>query len=51
MTVGDQGLGQLSDGLLFAAVVVYGLAMLGFAGEHASRKSRRAATSKLIAAG
>ncbi len=45
MTVGDQGLGQLSDGLLFAAVIVYGLAMLGFAGEQASRKARQAVTS------
>ncbi len=41
----DQGLGQLSDGLLFAAVIVYALAMLGFAGEQASRKARRVVTS------
>jgi cytochrome c-type biogenesis protein CcsB len=42
--VPDQGLGHLSDGLLFAAVVVYALAMLGYAGEQASRKARRAVT-------
>ena len=41
MSVPDRGLGQLSDGLLFAAVIVYALAMLGFAGEQASRKARR----------
>jgi len=37
----DEGLGRLGDGLLFTAVVVYALAMLGFAGEQASRKARR----------
>ncbi len=41
----DQGLGQFGDGLLFAAVIVYALAMLGFAGEQASRKARRAVTA------
>jgi cytochrome c-type biogenesis protein CcsB len=45
VSVPDKGLGQLSDGLLFAAVVVYALAMLGFAGEQASRKARRATTA------
>ncbi|MGB8651799.1 MAG: c-type cytochrome biogenesis protein CcsB [Mycobacteriales bacterium] len=44
MTVPDQGLGRLGDGLLFAAVIVYALAMLGYAGEQASRKARRAVT-------
>ncbi len=32
---------QLSDGLLFAAVLVYGLAMLAFAGVSAGARSRR----------
>jgi cytochrome c-type biogenesis protein CcsB len=41
----DKGLGQLGDGLLFTAVVVYALAMLGFAGEQASRKARRSVTA------
>ncbi|MCW2599645.1 MAG: putative cytochrome assembly protein [Frankiales bacterium] len=41
----NQALGQLGDALLFAAVVVYALAMLGFAGEQASRKARRAVTA------
>ncbi len=41
----DQSLGQLGDGLLLATVVVYALAMLGYAGEQASRKARRAVTS------
>ena len=35
---------QLSDGLLFAAVLVYALAMLGFAGEQASKRARRTVT-------
>jgi cytochrome c-type biogenesis protein CcsB len=43
--VPDKGLGQLGDGLLFAAVVVYALAMLGFAGEQASRKARQSVTA------
>ena len=34
---------HLSDWLLFAAVVVYALAMLGFAGDSASRRARRVA--------
>ena len=38
----DQNLAQLSDGLLFGAVIVYALAMLGFAGEQASLRARRA---------
>ena len=41
----DQDLGQLGDVLLFAAVIVYALAMLGFAGEQASRQARRAVTA------
>ncbi len=41
----DETLAQLSDGLLFGVVVVYALAMLGFAGEQASRRARRAVTS------
>jgi cytochrome c-type biogenesis protein CcsB len=45
MSVPDQGLGQLGDGMLFTAVVLYAFAMLGFAGEQASRKARRAVTS------
>jgi cytochrome c-type biogenesis protein CcsB len=32
---------QLSDSLLFVAVVLYALAMLGFAGDSASRRARR----------
>jgi cytochrome c-type biogenesis protein CcsB len=43
--VPDKGLGQLGDGLLFAAVIVYALAMLGFAGEQASRKARQSVTA------
>jgi cytochrome c-type biogenesis protein CcsB len=43
--VPDKGLGQLGDGLLFTAVVVYALAMLGFAGEQASRKARQSVTA------
>jgi cytochrome c-type biogenesis protein CcsB len=43
--VPDKGLGQLGDGLLFTAVVVYALAMLGFAGEQASRRARRSVTA------
>ena len=41
----DQDLAQLSDGLLFGAVIVYALAMLGFAGEQASQRARRAVTT------
>ena len=37
----DQGLGQVSDLLLFGAVVLYALAMLGFAGEQAAQRARR----------
>jgi len=53
----DEGLGRFGDGLLFTAVVVYALAMLGFAGEQASRKARqrvtavRAASDVLVGAG
>jgi len=43
--VPNQGLSQVSDTLLFAAVVVYALAMLGFAGEQAARRARRAVAS------
>ncbi len=45
---------ELSDTLLFAAVVIYGLAMLGFAGDAASRRARQqeaAATATVAAAG
>jgi cytochrome c-type biogenesis protein CcsB len=45
VTVPDQGLGHLSDSLLLVAVVVYAFAMLGYAGEQASRKARRAVTA------
>ena len=45
MSTPNEALGRLGDGLLFAAVVVYALAMLGFAGEQASRKARSAVTS------
>jgi cytochrome c-type biogenesis protein CcsB len=41
----NKGLGQLGDALLFTAVVVYALAMLGFAGEQASRRARRSVTA------
>ena len=41
----DKGLGQLGDGLLLTAVIVYALAMLGYAGEQASRRTRRALVS------
>ena len=50
----DKGLGQLGDGLLFSAVVVYALAMLGFAGEQASLRARRTVTTvrkELVGAG
>ncbi|MCW2543910.1 MAG: putative cytochrome assembly protein [Frankiales bacterium] len=40
----DKGLGQLGDTLLLLAVVVYALAMLGYAAEQASRRARRAMT-------
>jgi cytochrome c-type biogenesis protein CcsB len=43
--VPDKGLGQLGDGLLFCAVVVYALAMLGYAAEQASSGARRRVTS------
>jgi len=36
---------HLSDSLLFVAVVVYALAMLGFAGDSASRRARRTTTA------
>jgi hypothetical protein len=32
---------HLSDSLLFVAVIVYALAMLGYAGDSASRRARR----------
>ena len=44
MSAPDASLGSLGDGLLFAAVVIYALAMLGYAGEQASRKARTALT-------
>lgn len=37
-------LGHLSDTLLFAAVVLYALAMLGFAGDQATSRARRVTT-------
>ena len=37
----NQGLARLSDVLLFTSVVVYALAMLGFAGEQAAQRARR----------
>jgi cytochrome c-type biogenesis protein CcsB len=40
--VPDKGLGHLGDLLLLAAVVVYTLAMLGYAAEQAARRARRA---------
>jgi cytochrome c-type biogenesis protein CcsB len=50
--VSDTALAGLSDDLLFASVLLYGLAMLAFAGEQASRRSRRlsAAVSRRTAA-
>jgi cytochrome c-type biogenesis protein CcsB len=45
VSVPDQDLAQLSDSLLFAAVVTYALAMRGCAGEQASRRARRAVTT------
>ncbi len=36
----------LSDSLLFASIVVYALAMLGFAGSNASRRSRTVAAAR-----
>src|SRR4051794_2339778 len=53
----DKGLGQLGDGLLFTAVVLYALAMLGYAAEQATSGARRrvtsvrAASSVLVGAG
>lgn len=41
----NAALGRLGDTLLFTAVVVYAMAMLGFAAEQASRKARRTVTS------
>jgi cytochrome c-type biogenesis protein CcsB len=41
----NKGLGQVGDALLFTAVVVYALAMLGFAGEQASRRARQSVRS------
>jgi len=46
--VPDKGLGQLSDGLLLGAVLFYTLAMVGFAGEQASRKARRAVEARVL---
>ena len=45
VSMADKGLGQLGDGLLFAAVVLYALAMLGYAAEQATSKARRTVTS------
>ncbi|MCW2679184.1 MAG: hypothetical protein JWM62_585, partial [Frankiales bacterium] len=41
----DTALAGLSDDLLFAAVLLYGLAMLAFAGEQASKRSLRLAAA------
>ncbi len=41
----DTALAGLSDDLLFASVLLYGLAMLAFAGEQASKRSLRLATA------
>ena len=41
----NQGLARLSDVLLFTSVVVYALAMLGFAGEQAAQRARRAVSA------
>ena len=43
-------LAGLSDDLLFVSVLLYGLAMLGFAGEQASRRSLRVADAGRVAA-
>jgi cytochrome c-type biogenesis protein CcsB len=40
--VPDKGLGQFGDNLLLVAVVIYALAMLGYAAEQASRRAHRA---------
>ncbi len=45
----DAFLAGLSDDLLFATVLLYALAMLGFAGEQASRRSHRISQSSLAA--
>ena len=41
----DTALAGLSDNLLFASVLLYGLAMLAFAGEQASKRSHRLAAA------
>ena len=41
-------LGQLSDTLLFAAVVLYALAMLGFAGDQATSRARRVSAETVV---
>ncbi|MCW2714168.1 MAG: cytochrome c-type biosis protein CcsB [Frankiales bacterium] len=46
----DAFLAGLSDDLLFATVLLYALAMLGFAGEQASRRSHRISETSLAAA-
>jgi len=43
--VPDKGLGQLGDGMLFAAVVLYAFAMLALAAEQATRRARRTVTA------
>jgi cytochrome c-type biogenesis protein CcsB len=47
--VTDEALAGLSDSLLFAAVLLYALAMLGFAGEQAARSSARTAGRRELA--
>ena len=47
----DAFLAGLSDDLLFATVLLYALAMLGFAGEQASQRSHRVSQASLAAVG
>jgi cytochrome c-type biogenesis protein CcsB len=46
--VPDKGLGHLGDGLLLVAVVVYALAMLGYAAEQAARRAVRAVGQRVL---
>jgi cytochrome c-type biogenesis protein CcsB len=48
--VSDLSLAGLSDNLLFAAVLLYTVAMLAFAGEQAARRSRRLAEAPAVVA-
>jgi cytochrome c-type biogenesis protein CcsB len=49
--VPDKGLGHFGDVLLLVAVVIYTVAMLGYAAEQASRRARRAATPVRVLVG